>query len=277
MQLRVSRGLGTMLTCVLVVGCAAGKGIERDRAMREERPPVVSRRPDEKPPMVSRPHEQRRPVLYLPFDGSLEEAGPFIFAPRAYGDEVTFGPGVKGQSVFLGGSGDWINVSLDRRVDITKGATLELWVKRDDWINPYRGGSGTQTVATLNVMGINIPAMGYPKWGIEGYVEQWDGKTEKVSALTLVRLRSAAGVIRPHVWNHVALVYDPKSAISRLYLNGHRVDEGNVSMPIQRHSQSLRLGVWSTPANQAYRGYIDELKLYDYPRTADQIFQSSKP
>lgn len=255
MQFRVSKVLGAIFSCVLVVGCAAGKVVERDGGMVQERPPVIS----------------------LPFDGSLEDAGPFTFSPTAFGDEVTFGSGVKGQSVFVGGSGDWINVSLDRRIDITKGATLELWVKRDDWVNPYRGGSGAQTVATLGVMGIDIAAMGYPQWGITGYVEQWDGKTQEASALTLVRLRSAAGVIRPHEWNHVALVYDANSAVTRLYLNGHRVDEGDISMPIQRHSPSLRLGVWSTPANQAYRGYIDELKLYDYPRTADQILQSSKP
>jgi hypothetical protein len=255
MQLRVSRALGAIVTCVLVVGCATGKDIERDREVVEERAPVV----------------------YLPFDGSLEDAGPFTFAPRAFGNEVTFGPGVKGQSVFVGGSGDWITVSIDRRVDITKGGTLELWVKRDDWVNPYRGGSGTQTVATLGVMGINIPAMGYPQWGIAGYVEPWDGQTVEDTSLTLVKLRSAAGVIQPHVWNHVALVYDAKSAVVRLYLNGHRVDEGNVSVPIQRHSKSLRLGVWSTPANQAYRGHIDELKIYDYPKTGDQILQSSKP
>lgn len=255
MQLQVSRRFGAIFTCVLVAGCAAGKGIERDRGMLEERAPVVS----------------------LPFDGSLEDVGPFTYAPRAYGDEVTFGPGVKGQSVFIGGSGDWINVPVDRRVDISKGATLELWLKRDDWINPYRGGSGTQTVATLNTMGINIPAMGYPQWSIAGYVRQRVIHADQTPSLKLVRLRSAPGIIRPHVWYHVALVYDARSAVARLYLNGQLVsEEGNVSVPLQRKTHALRLGVWSTPANQAYRGHIDEVKLYDYPKTADQILQSSK-
>jgi hypothetical protein len=255
MQPRVCRRLGVILTCMLVVGCAAARGIERDRGMREEKPPAIS----------------------LPFDGSLEDVGPFTYAPKAFGDEITFGPGVQGQSVFVGGSGDWINVSLDRRVDITKGATLELWVKRDNWINPYRGGSGTQTVATLGAMGIDIPAMGYPHWSIEGYVEQLDAKAGQRPSVKHVRLRSAPGVIRPHVWCHVALVYDGGSAVARLYLNGQLVsEEGNVSLPLQRETHALRLGVWSTPANQAFRGNIDEVKLYDYPRTDDQIRRSSK-
>jgi len=255
MQVRVSRGLGVIFTCVLVVGCAAARGIERDRGMLEEKPPVIS----------------------LPFDGSLEDVGPFVYAPKAFGDEVTFGPGVKGQSVFVGGTGDWVNVPVDRRVDISKGATLELWVKRDNWINPYRGGSGTQTVATLGVMGIDIPAMGYPQWSIEGYVEQLDAQAGQTPSLKVVRLRSAPGVIRPHVWYHVALVYDGGSAVARLYLNGQLVsEEGNVSVPLQRETHALRFGLWATPANQAFRGHIDEVKLYDYPRTADQILQSSK-
>lgn len=255
MPLRVSRGMGAIFTCVLMVGCAAGKGIERDRGMLEEKAPVV----------------------YLAFDGSLEDSGPFTYAPRAYGDEVTFGPGVKGQSVFIGGTGDWVNVPFDRRVDISKGATLELWLKRDDWINPYRGGSGTQTVATLGVMGIDIPAMGYPQWSIEGYVEQRDVQAVQTPSLKLVRLRSAPGIIRPHVWYHVALVYDARSAVARLYLNGQLVDEkGNVSVPLPRETHALRLGIWVTPANQAFRGHIDEVKLYDYPRTAEQILRSSK-
>lgn len=200
------------------------------------------------------------PVLNLALDGTLRDSGPYHFPVKAIGNEIRFADGVHNQAVFIGGSEDWIEARIDEPVSLAKGATLELWFGRADWKNTYKGW--VQTLATLNgVFGLELREE-ESTWQLAGWIRRDN---------TISKAKSAPGSVPPGVWIHAALVYEPLSRILKLYMNGAQVsEEKDVPMEERWFARSLQIGTWHRAA-QAYRGYIDEVKLYDYARSPEQI------
>jgi hypothetical protein len=217
------------------------------------------------------------PVVYLPFDRNFLEQGPCAFSTTNHGDLVLIDRGIKGDGLFVGGTEDWLDVAIDSRLHITNGATLEFWFARDDWKNPYKGGSGWQTIANIDGITVNITAPGCPlhiPWVLEASVG-WDlaVSPEPIVPITLSFTNT---IIAPRTWYHVAVVIDPQLGQTRLYVNGNIADEKPHAPPVATtFVNPLRLGTWYK-ANQAFRGCIDEVKVYDYPRTAEQVNRSSQ-
>ena len=219
------------------------------------------------------------PALYLPFDGSLADRGSNRFAVAAQGDSVALATGgVIGGSVFIGGSGDWIDVVVDKHLSLQKGATLMFWFQRDDWENPYKGGSGWQTLANIDGMTLNLTAPGCPShkpWTLEGTVSRFagelNGDTSRVVAY------SADGLIESRTWFHVALAYDRDRSNVSLYVNGELVDvQSNAPLPRAEFVNPFRVGTWYK-SNQAFRGWVDEVKIYDYPLSPGEIAREGNP
>ena len=90
-----------------------------------------------------------------------------------------------------------------------------------------------------------------------------------------VALTTADCTITPGTWWHVAVVTDPCSTQSLLYINGAVVARAVEAPALARQFVNpLRIGTWYE-ANQAFRGWVDEVKVYDYARTAGQVKASS--
>lgn len=210
----------------------------------------------------------RPPLLRLSFDHGFDDEGPHRLKGAAKGDEVRLVPGVRGSALFVGGTQDWLDLALTTAAAFAfdRGFTLELWYRRDDWTNPYRGGSGWQTMASLAVDAtLALTAPGCPMhkpWALEGSVS---GKETG----DMSRVYSAHGQ-PPRKWTHAALVFDPVEGSSTLYLDGRLIDrDKGAPVPRFKH-RNLRLGTWHK-ANQAYRGELDEVDVYDFPRSAEEI------
>jgi len=219
------------------------------------------------------------PALYLSFDGSLADRGSNRFAVASQGDGVAVATGgVKGGSVFIAGSGDWIDVAIDKRISLQKGATLAFWFQRDDWENPYKGGSGWQTLANIDGMTLNVTAPGCPShepWTVEGTVSRFAGELNGDTSRVVTR--SAAGLVAPRTWFHVALAYDPVLSNASLYINGALADvQSNAPLPRAEFVNPFRVGTWYK-SNQAFRGWIDEVKIYDYPLSPDEVAREVNP
>ena len=215
------------------------------------------------------------PVLRLSFDQDFNDEGPLRIKAEAHGDEVRLVPGMSGRALFVGGTEDWIDLPLSRALSFDRGFTVELWFRRADWTNPYRGGSGWQTlIALTSDASLSITAPGCPlhkPWALHGTVSRRDKEAnENESANTLSRPDSApAGR-----WIHAALVHDPRGASLSLYLNGVLADRAKGVPPPDMTWRQLRLGTWYK-ANQAFRGEIDEVAIYDYPRTDAAVAASA--
>jgi hypothetical protein len=215
------------------------------------------------------------PVLRLSFDDSFDDEGPLHLPAEVSGDEVRLVPGMSGRALFVGGTEDWIDLSLHNAPSFDRGFTLELWFRRADWTNPYRGGSGWQTlVALTSDASLSITAPGCPlhkPWALHGTVSRRNkevGENEYANAL------SRPGSVPAGRWIHAALVYDPEEASLSLYLDGALVDRAKGAPPPDMMWRNLRLGTWYK-ANQAFRGEIDEVEVYDYPRTSAAIAVSA--
>lgn len=219
--------------------------------------------------------QERPPAVYLPFDSDFNDHGAYGFAVTNHGDEVRLDDGVVGSGVFIGGTGDWIDVSVDSRLSLTNGATLECWFAREDWENPYRGGSGWQTVAHIDGLTVNITAPGcrsHPPWLLDASAG-WKFGTATNVAPVLIRVKDKT--IKPLIWHHVALVHDPKANRTDVYLDGIKVASKPAAPPLAvKFVNPFRLGTWFK-ADQAFRGYIDEVMIFDYPRSDSQINASS--
>ncbi len=215
------------------------------------------------------------PVLRLSFDEGFNDEGPLHIQAQANGDEVRLVSGMNGHALSVGGTEDWIDLPLSSALSFDRGFTLELWFKRADWTNPYRGGSGWQTLAALTTdASLSITAPGCPlhkPWALDGSVSRRNKKAdENESAHALSR----PGSVPAGRWIHAALVHDPVEASLSLYLDGALADRAKGVPPPDMTWRRLRLGTWHK-ANQAFRGEIDEVEVYNYPRTGAAIAASA--
>ncbi len=217
----------------------------------------------------------REPVIAMSFDVDLHDAGRHRFLATTHGDGVSRAAGLRGLALSIGGTEDWLDVDLRGEPSFDDGVSLVMWIRRDDWTNPYRGGSGWQTLAALDTgVALNITAPGCPMhepWALDGSVSRYRkdvGEFEAAHAL------SPPGAIQENRWVHVGLVYDPAEATLAIYLDGVRVDQARgVPRPDLRR-QRLRIGTWHE-ANQAFRGLVDDLLVYDYPLSANAVARAA--
>jgi hypothetical protein len=237
-------------------------------------PEKASARRDEPVPSPGR-EEGPAPVFRLSFDRGFDDEGPSRLRAKAEGDEVRLVPGLVGQALFVGGTEDWLDVALPPKLALPRGFSLELWLRRADWTNPYRGGSGWQTVAALTIGAtLSVTAPGCPlhaPWALEGSVSRFHkgGKGEDVA-----RAHSPGGLVRAGRWTHAAVVYDPAERSLTVYLDGRAVDRAKAAPEPDLRFPQLRLGTWHK-ANQAFRGEIDEVAVYDFPRSAEAVARAA--
>ncbi len=223
------------------------------------------------------------PIMYLSFDRRFPGDD---YLAHAEGDEVMARAGKQGSGLFVGGSGDWLEVEAPRGFDTGHGLTLEFWMKRESWVNPYVKGSRFQTVATVEV---EREYKGHPElqqisFSMELAVPREREKERNLRAdyyvfrpvarLGEVRVATAGSVkIAAERWTHVAVVYDRFLFDRvRLYVNGHLVARALPfgSAPGFADIRKLRLGTLYE-RNGAYRGMIDELKIYARTLSDEEI------
>ena len=156
-------------------------------------------------------------------------------------------------------------------VVLTNGASAEIWFRREDWINPVWGGSGFETlVAVTSDMMLDVTTSrcpSAPPWALLTSMTHYDKEADETD---VVRAYSSKNAVPADKWIHAAVTYDPAEAVLTLYMDGEEVDKA-FGIPRQEFNiRQIRIGTWHK-ANQAFRGYLDELKVYDYVRTEDEI------
>jgi hypothetical protein len=85
-----------------------------------------------------------------------------------------------------------------------------------------------------------------------------------------VRLRARAIDVPPGRWTHVALVYDRPWYAARSGWRGRAC----AWPPARGPGRTLHIGEWQG-ANRAFRGEVDELRLYDVALREDEIRASA--
>jgi hypothetical protein len=227
------------------------------------------------------------PLMHLTFDKRFPGDG---YLSRPSGDEVMERPGKLGNGLFVGGSGDWLDIEAPRGFDTSHGLTLEFWMKRESWVNPFVKGSRFQTVATVEVEREwkGRPELQQVSFSMELSVPREHAGEKNLRADYYV-FRPAARVgdvrvgapssvkILPERWTHVAVVYDRfLFDRMRLYVNGELIARAVPlgSAPGFADIRNVRLGTWFE-RNGAFRGTIDEVKVYARTLSDDEIEASA--
>jgi hypothetical protein len=224
------------------------------------------------------------PVLTLTFDKKFPGDGYLV---RANGDELFKRPGRFGDGLWVGGSGDWLDVDLPTGFDTGHGLTVSFWMKRESWVNPYMKGAATQTIATVDLERLykGRPELRQVSFSLMLSLPRELAKDRRALTAESYRFRPVAYVgdvrlapagtvtITPQQWTHIAIVYDRFIFDRmRLYLDGKLIARSVPmgSAPGYADIRSMRIGT-RLERNGAYRGMVDEVKVYARPLSDSEI------
>lgn len=148
------------------------------------------------------------------------------------------------------------------------GMTVELWINPDDVTHP----------APLVEWNNGVDLWGAQFWvfanqsgsGLQPASHAVAGPAQLYAAFTLLgqwyQMVTDAGVLTPHVFQHVALTYDKSTGIGRIYRNGVLVAGQTLGSFTPQTAYDVYLGLRPAgpPGNPvvAYQGLMDEVAIY---------------
>lgn len=221
------------------------------------------------------------PVLYFPLD---ENAGNALVSDRS-GNKITgllygsmtgsqWSDGKIGSSLNIDGLDDYIQASLNPKLDFAGPFTISSWVQMDDAntdinLNQYviNKGSGTNGDATKNSYSLQLSNTGTSTPDYVSCVVS--------NGTTLYNTSSVPGTylssFSPNIWYHLTCQYD--GANIKIFVNGVMITStaftGTVNI---LPNANFRVGVLGD-LSRLFDGKVDEVKAYNYARTPAQIVE----
>jgi len=227
------------------------------------------------------------PVIDLTFDKRFPGDD---YLSREHGDEVIARPGRSGYGLWVGGSGDWVDIDAPPGSDTRNGLTLEVWIKRESWVNPYAKGRPLQTVATVELerdfnghpeltqVSLSMELLSSPASGSDRSQAADTYRFKPLARVGDVRVTPVGTVkIDANRWTHLAIVYDRFLVDHmRLYMDGRLVARAMAwdTAPGFADIRRIRLGT-GNERNGAYRGMIDDVRVFARPLSDDEVAADS--
>ncbi len=211
--------------------------------------------------------QQYGTVLYLSFD---ENASSTAYDSSGYGNDASWTGGANNVTRNL--TGRFGNaLTFDKKDDFITVADSDSLSMRDftlsAWIKPtflgshnYILGKGVSDADEEYILAILSNGAVYFDWGWNGYNQ------------------TAAGLITANNWYHIAAVYTNSSNYGRIYIDGaliNSVGAQDTGGQITGTSSSLVIGA-SRGGTLLFNGTIDEVKIYNYSRSTDEINASAR-
>jgi len=154
---------------------------------------------------------------------------------------------------------NYVEVTAGTALDATKIKTMECWVK-------FNTLAGSQEILSKSVtsQGIELLVFG---GNLAAYF-MGNGAGSWISYPT--------SNLSTGVWYHVAISWDGTKESIRLYVNGvsvgTRADNGNINVTgLLNPAGNFRIGDWADPSNRFLNGQVDEVRIWNVNRTAEQI------
>ncbi|GIW62072.1 MAG: hypothetical protein KatS3mg089_0924 [Patescibacteria group bacterium] len=166
-----------------------------------------------------------------------------------------------GKCLYFDGVNDYIDLGSSSRYGATKttGAyTIEAWVKPVD-------------VARYNILTLRIGGFHYFSTGITGG-EAGGMRTMVHDAVSNANYwpTSNLGILKANQWNHVVFIFEDGVGY-KYYLNGKLDKEvANSNLQFYNYGGNAYIG-YGTDSTTFFKGFIDEVKVYPYVRTPEQI------
>ena len=164
-----------------------------------------------------------------------------------------------GRSLQLDGSGDYMQVQDSNSLDLEGNQmTVESWV----YINSFAGD-------LREIIG-KIGWTSSSDWSYNMHIYN-DGTLHfnfVNTSGTSFPLNSPSSVGN-NAWHHVAATYDGTHI--RMYINGIEAANRTANGNIRQNNQPVRIGTWWNNDPNYFNGLLDEIRVWDYARTIDEI------
>lgn len=200
-------------------------------------------------------------VVQLAFENRIENLGEADLEEAVLQQGATFRKGAAGRALFTRGNGGSVELNTLRPIRFFGGTAITFDFKRENWENPYKAGSGTQTLVVVTgrtpdrLEHIAFNASPSPSGNL--YVRFNDAEGGKHS------LSGGDGSASVGRWRNVSLRVDRGRNTTEFLINGKVVDTVEASPVLLEHGLSrIKLGTWFKK-NQAYRGYLDNFVISD--------------
>jgi len=167
--------------------------------------------------------------------------------------------GKYGKAGQFNGSDDYVNSGSNSSLSISGTITLEAWIKTNS-------PSTNQSIVSKLKGGV---ALG-------GYDLEIDGATQKARFVLRESDNSdinnlfSTSTLSASQWYHIAATYNGSSA--KVYLNGVQDNSVETSGTIGTPTDPVLIGYLNN-VGRCFNGLIDDVKIYNYARTAKQIVQ----
>lgn len=209
----------------------------------------------------------KKPVVHLNFEDNYKDASTDKHDGTKSG-KVTFSEGVIGKGAEF--SGGYIDLANTDNLDFSKGITLSVWLKLNtadskiSWPILYKEGTEDGWPAMLFHIGyggtVFQSSLGFGK----------DYPNYTFDFISNDRIESTQLVEK---WTHVVAVFNGKE--EKVYIDGELRDAQFVpdeilkySKQLTKSSRPLRVG---KSGEEDFKGYMDELKIFNDTLTEDEI------
>ncbi len=205
--------------------------------------------------------ENRRPIAYW----SLDEG----FGSVAYNMETATGTDgvitgatwqdesmcISGRCLYFDGNGDYVDMGSPRALEGMDSISIGVWVKPTE--------IGTRNVILGKNLGYELVldnsddcVVGDLWWAVNG--SDWGVQCVDTD-------------IPLNEWTYLYLVSDNTSDAVHIYKNGELIDTNSGTGAIVANSETLRIGSRGDGFGSGFVGFIDEVKIYPYARTLEQV------
>jgi len=210
------------------------------------------------------------PVGYWDFE---EGSGDTAFDRSGNGNNgsitgASYTQGKYGKAANFDGNGDYITVSDSSSLSPTHAVTIEAWIKPD--ATPGDAGKSTPYFGIATKDG---GFSGYPVYGLRLYndLKIGVGLAYGGSSSDETSTAYSSSSVSLSTWTHVAMTYDQSVSTRRTYINGNLEDTSTAyNNLIFDSSDPMYIGLND---GRYFSGSIDDVKIYNYARTAEQVRQ----
>ncbi|MDO9465135.1 MAG: LamG domain-containing protein [bacterium] len=159
-----------------------------------------------------------------------------------------------------------VEISNMDKYDFSKGLTVEAWIKFND---KHKKGNTNEIISnTFSDRGKGFRFhISYNQLGLKSG-EGGGGKSWGVNS------NPAKNPINNNVWYHVAGTYN--GSVFKVYIDGEETGVSKPDLALTKGQKTIYIGSYCGGSAYGFNGIIDEVKIYDYPRSALDILKDAK-
>ncbi|MCF7907608.1 MAG: LamG domain-containing protein [Candidatus Omnitrophica bacterium] len=194
-------------------------------------------------------------VAYYPFEGNANDLSGIGNHGTQFGN-VSYGTGKFGRAKFFDGSGDYVDCGSDSSLDFSNAFTISAWINPTTLKN-YAGvvSKDSNRWSPYSYMAVSHGS---------GYMGIYSGGWLWAAA--------SPGLIQVNNWSHLTWVY--QNNLIYFYIDGAPVGTSAMAYTDDPNDNTY-IGSWySGGTGYDFRGYIDEVKIWNKALSADEIAEN---